>query len=108
MRPLHWDVDPQDWESTDRRTRSAPGSITAARPGSIILLHDGGGDRHGTLAACPGMIADLKRAVRHRPAALTASFAAVCGAPGYRFGATVRDHVCFRKPPAGPDGSTVA
>ncbi len=29
-------------------------------PGSIILLHDGGGDRPGTLAACPGMIQTLK------------------------------------------------
>jgi peptidoglycan/xylan/chitin deacetylase (PgdA/CDA1 family) len=51
MASIHWDVDPQDW----RR----PGAVAIAkfvnggtRPGSIVLLHDGGGDRSGTVAAC--------------------------------------------------------
>lgn len=45
-----WSVDPRDW--------SRPGTeaiiqdvLAAVRPGSIILLHDGGGDRSETLAA---------------------------------------------------------
>jgi peptidoglycan-N-acetylglucosamine deacetylase len=59
MTSLDWDVDPRDWESTDAH-QIGTRVITDARPGSIILLHDGGGDRQGTLAACPGMIQTLK------------------------------------------------
>ncbi|MFG3049897.1 polysaccharide deacetylase family protein [Kitasatospora sp. NPDC048239] len=50
MRPLGWSVDPRDW--------SRPGvpSIVSAvqsqlRPGGVVLLHDGGGDRSQTVAA---------------------------------------------------------
>lgn len=50
MRPLGWSVDPRDW--------SAPGVakiVTAVkqrvRPGSVVLLHDGGGKRDQTVAA---------------------------------------------------------
>ncbi|MEU6021179.1 polysaccharide deacetylase family protein [Micromonospora sp. NPDC047134] len=60
MRSLHWSVDPQDW------TRPTAATIQkrvqrAARPGSVVLLHDGGGNRAATLAACPKVIAALKR-----------------------------------------------
>jgi peptidoglycan/xylan/chitin deacetylase (PgdA/CDA1 family) len=50
MHPLGWSVDPRDW--------SRPGvpaivaSVTrAVRPGSVVLLHDGGGRRDQTVAA---------------------------------------------------------
>ena len=50
LRPLDWSVDPRDW--------SRPGTasivktiMTKTAPGSIILEHDGGGDRSQTLAA---------------------------------------------------------
>jgi peptidoglycan/xylan/chitin deacetylase (PgdA/CDA1 family) len=59
METILWDVDPADW--------TAPGSaavysrvVGAARPGSIILMHDGGGDRSGTLAALPHIIHTLR------------------------------------------------
>jgi peptidoglycan/xylan/chitin deacetylase (PgdA/CDA1 family) len=59
MRTINWDVDPTDW--------SNPGSgavysriVGAAQAGSIILMHDGGGDRSGTLAALPGIIDTLR------------------------------------------------
>ena len=42
--------------STDRPPDRTRGCSRQARPGSIILLHDGGGDRHGTLAACRRLI----------------------------------------------------
>ncbi|WFE50821.1 polysaccharide deacetylase family protein [Micromonospora sp. WMMD1155] len=60
MRPLHWSVDPQDW---DKPTAATIGERihAAARPGAIVLLHDGGGNRAATLAACPHLIADLKK-----------------------------------------------
>jgi peptidoglycan/xylan/chitin deacetylase (PgdA/CDA1 family) len=54
-----WDVDPADW--------SLPGSdaiyrrvVGAVRPGSIIIMHDGGGDRGETLAALPAIIRTLR------------------------------------------------
>jgi len=59
LRTITWDVDPTDW--------AAPGSaavysriVEAAQPGSIILMHDGGGDRSGTLAALPQIIDTLR------------------------------------------------
>jgi peptidoglycan/xylan/chitin deacetylase (PgdA/CDA1 family) len=59
MRTVTWDVDPSDW--------SNPGSgavysrvVGAVRPGSIVVMHDGGGDRGGTLAALPSIIDTLR------------------------------------------------
>jgi peptidoglycan-N-acetylglucosamine deacetylase len=59
LRTITWDVDPADW--------SNPGSgavysriVGAAQPGSIILMHDGGGDRSGTMAALPAIIDTLR------------------------------------------------
>jgi len=69
MRTVTWDVDPADWTN--------PGSaavysrvVGAARPGSIVLMHDGGGERSGTLAALPGII-DTLRARGYRFATVT-------------------------------------
>ncbi|MFF7459248.1 polysaccharide deacetylase family protein [Kitasatospora sp. NPDC008115] len=54
-----WDVDAKDW--------SRPGPATIAervldqvRPGSVILMHDGGGDRSQTVAALPAVITGLR------------------------------------------------
>ncbi|HET9677208.1 MAG TPA: polysaccharide deacetylase family protein [Solirubrobacterales bacterium] len=59
MRTVNWDVDPQDW--------SLPGTgaiysniVSHAQPGSIILMHDGGGPRSETLAALPQVIDTLR------------------------------------------------
>ena len=59
MRTITWDVDPTDWAN--------PGTgavysrvVGAAQPGSIILMHDGGGARGGTLAALPAIIDTLR------------------------------------------------
>ncbi|MEU4779682.1 polysaccharide deacetylase family protein [Micromonospora sp. NPDC023633] len=60
MRSLHWNVDPQDWGKPTAAT-IVKRVRAAARPGSVVLLHDGGGDRAATLAACPRLITDLKR-----------------------------------------------
>jgi peptidoglycan/xylan/chitin deacetylase (PgdA/CDA1 family) len=76
LKTILWDVDPSDW--------SNPGSgavysrvVSATQPGSIILMHDGGGDRSGTLAALPQII-DTLRARGYR-------FATVSGLLGHRF-----------------------
>ncbi|RKR89028.1 peptidoglycan/xylan/chitin deacetylase (PgdA/CDA1 family) [Micromonospora pisi] len=60
MVPLHWDVDPRDWDKPGAAAISKR-VLAQARPGSIILLHDGGGDRSGTLTACPGLFGALKQ-----------------------------------------------
>ena len=59
MKTVLWDVDPADW--------STPGSgavysrvVGAVRPGSIVLMHDGGGNRSGTLAALPQIVETLR------------------------------------------------
>jgi peptidoglycan-N-acetylglucosamine deacetylase len=59
MEPLGWDVDPGDWEKPAAaviRQRV----VTGVRPGSIVLLHDGGGDRAQTLAACRALLIELR------------------------------------------------
>ncbi len=50
LRPLGWTVDPRDW------ARPGTPAIVAAvehqlRPGGVVLMHDGGGDRAQTVAA---------------------------------------------------------
>jgi peptidoglycan/xylan/chitin deacetylase (PgdA/CDA1 family) len=55
-----WDVDPQDWREPGV---SAIESTIArqATPGSIVLMHDGGGPRGQTVAALPHVIAAFRR-----------------------------------------------
>jgi hypothetical protein len=33
----------------------------AVRPGSIVILHDGGGDRSATVAALPGIVKGIRK-----------------------------------------------
>ena len=50
-----WSVDTLDWKSRD--TASILGYVESeVRPGAIILMHDGGGDRSHTVAALPLVI----------------------------------------------------
>jgi peptidoglycan/xylan/chitin deacetylase (PgdA/CDA1 family) len=60
MLMVMWSDDPADW--------SRPGTriiiqrvLARARPGEIIELHDGGGDRSQTAAALPKIISELRR-----------------------------------------------
>ncbi|MER6549629.1 polysaccharide deacetylase family protein, partial [Streptomyces sp. NPDC001233] len=50
MRLLDWSVDPHDW-SRPGVSRIVERIMAHAHPGSIILEHDGGGDRSQTVAA---------------------------------------------------------
>ena len=61
MRLVLWDIDTLDW-----RRSTTPGQITRSvlsevRPGSIVLLHDGGGDAAQTIAALPDIIQGIRR-----------------------------------------------
>ena len=60
MRALGWDVDPRDW------TRPGAPVITGrivrgVRNGSVVLMHDGGGDRSATVASLDATIRSLER-----------------------------------------------
>ena len=50
MIPMDWSVDPRDWAKPGVR-RIVRRIMTQTRPGSIILEHDGGGNRSQTVAA---------------------------------------------------------
>ena len=59
LEPLGWSVDPRDWERTD------PDAVVRAvmdqvEPGSIVVLHDGDGDRSVTVAALDPLIEELR------------------------------------------------
>jgi len=61
MLSVLWSVDSEDY------TRPGAGAIVrnvvgAVRPGAIVLMHDGGGDRSQTLAAIPRIVARLRAA----------------------------------------------
>ncbi len=53
------DVVVGDWKTTDPK-KIQQRILKKVRPGSIIVLHDGGGDRSATLAAVPGIIDALR------------------------------------------------
>jgi peptidoglycan-N-acetylglucosamine deacetylase len=49
MTPLDWSVDPRDWDRPGAAAIAA--TVGAAPGGSVVLVHDGGGDRSQTVAA---------------------------------------------------------
>lgn len=65
LRGLHmlgvlWSIDPGDWRLPGTGA-IVKGVLSAARPGGIVELHDGGGDRSETLKALPGIVNGLRR-----------------------------------------------
>lgn len=56
-----WNVDPQDWDrpGVDAIVSNVLG---ATKPGSIVLMHDGGGNRTQTVAALDQILASLSKA----------------------------------------------
>ncbi|WP_320673278.1 polysaccharide deacetylase family protein [Patulibacter defluvii] len=59
-----WDVDPDDWGRPGTRT-IVERVLRTVRPGSIVLLHDGGGDRSQTVAAVPWIVKGLRKRGYH-------------------------------------------
>jgi peptidoglycan-N-acetylglucosamine deacetylase len=56
---VQWDIDTDDWK------RPSAGNIVSrvmrnVRPGAVVLMHDGGGDRSHTVQALPTIIKKLK------------------------------------------------
>ncbi len=57
--PVLWSIDSQDYERPGTRV-IVRRVVDAARPGSIVLMHDAGGDRTQTVAALPAIIKQLR------------------------------------------------
>jgi peptidoglycan/xylan/chitin deacetylase (PgdA/CDA1 family) len=55
-RVVLWSVDPKDWMPGRTSAEIARSVLSSVRPGSIILLHDGGGNRSATIAALSSII----------------------------------------------------
>ncbi|RZU71911.1 polysaccharide deacetylase [Micromonospora kangleipakensis] len=58
MAPLHWAVDPSDWMAPGAG-RITAAVMTQTGPGSIVLMHDAGGDRAGTVTALRYLLPEL-------------------------------------------------
>ena len=58
LTPLTWTVDPEDWD-TPGVDAIVQGVREQLKPGGVVLMHDGGGDRAETLAALRILIPQL-------------------------------------------------
>jgi peptidoglycan/xylan/chitin deacetylase (PgdA/CDA1 family) len=56
--PLDWSDDPRDWSRPG--TAAITRRLMAAKPGQILLCHDGGGDRSQTFTALQAVLPALK------------------------------------------------
>ncbi|MEV0152751.1 polysaccharide deacetylase family protein [Micromonospora sp. NPDC050686] len=59
LTPLHWTVDPADWQAPGS-TRIVDSVLAGTGPGAIVLLHDAGGDRRGTVEALHTLLPELR------------------------------------------------
>jgi len=61
MTPLRWTVDPRDWALPGIEQITAV-VLSQLRPGGVVLLHDGGGNRSQTVEVLPTLIEILSGA----------------------------------------------
>jgi peptidoglycan/xylan/chitin deacetylase (PgdA/CDA1 family) len=59
LEPLDWDVDPRDWAMPG--TKHIVKAMLKARPGEIVLCHDGGGNRSETVKALRKVLPSWRR-----------------------------------------------
>ena len=81
QRVVLWSVDPADWNSGSSAKKITKRVLSAVRPGSIVILHDGGGNRSATLAALPAIVRGIRKRGLHL-VALTANPPTAQGATG--------------------------
>jgi peptidoglycan/xylan/chitin deacetylase (PgdA/CDA1 family) len=60
LRVVLWSVDPEDWRAGTTRKQIVRRVLEAVQPGSIVLLHDGGGDRSATVRALPAIVRGIR------------------------------------------------
>jgi peptidoglycan/xylan/chitin deacetylase (PgdA/CDA1 family)/sulfur carrier protein ThiS len=61
QRVVLWSVDPADWRPGSSAKEITKRVLSAVRPGSIVILHDGGGNRSATLAALPAIVRGIRQ-----------------------------------------------
>jgi peptidoglycan/xylan/chitin deacetylase (PgdA/CDA1 family) len=61
MRVVMWSVDPQDWRAGRTAKEIVKKVLRDVHAGSIILLHDGGGDAEHTIKALPDLIRGIRK-----------------------------------------------
>ncbi|MEP6973000.1 MAG: polysaccharide deacetylase family protein [Actinomycetota bacterium] len=61
MRLVTWSVDPRDWSSNSSAKEIVHRVLGAVRSGSIVLMHDGGGDQGATIRALPKIIRGIRK-----------------------------------------------
>ena len=60
-RVILWSVDPADWQPGVTASQIIHRVLGSVRPGSIVILHDGGGERSATVAALPAIVKGIRR-----------------------------------------------
>jgi peptidoglycan-N-acetylglucosamine deacetylase len=60
-RVVLWSVDPNDWRGDLSAGEIKRRVLSAVQAGSIVILHDGGGERSATIAALPKIIKGIRR-----------------------------------------------
>jgi peptidoglycan/xylan/chitin deacetylase (PgdA/CDA1 family) len=60
MRLVTWNVDPRDWRSHVTSKEIAHAVLSHVHAGSIVLLHDGGGNALHTIKALPAIIKGIR------------------------------------------------
>lgn len=60
QRIVLWSVDPTDWQAKTTAKQITRRVLGAVEPGSIVLLHDGGGDQSGTVKALPAIVKGIR------------------------------------------------
>jgi peptidoglycan/xylan/chitin deacetylase (PgdA/CDA1 family) len=61
MRVVLWNVDPRDWSRSATARSIVRNVLRHVGPGSIVELHDGGGDRSATIRALPRIVRGIRR-----------------------------------------------
>jgi peptidoglycan/xylan/chitin deacetylase (PgdA/CDA1 family)/sulfur carrier protein ThiS len=59
-RLVMWSIDPKDWLAGRTSRQIVEAVLSKIGPGSIVILHDGGGDRSATIRALPGIIKGIR------------------------------------------------
>ncbi len=64
-RVVLWSVDPRDWAPGRTAKGIAHSVLSHVEAGSIVIMHDGGGDRTATIEALPRIIRGIRRMGLH-------------------------------------------
>ena len=60
QRVVLWSVDPRDWQAGVTAKQITRRVLGAVKPGSIVVLHDGGGDQSQTAKALPAIVKGIR------------------------------------------------